>query len=119
MTPAAPANGVALATGGRYGVQLAAYRSPARAKQAWRRLQRIGGGLLDGQTSAIERHNGPSGPLYRLIVGAYATKNKARAYCRTLKRGGIDCWPRARVAVDPPTVVGAAPAPTDLRVVRR
>ncbi len=103
----------------RYGVQLAAYRSPARAKQAWLQIQRVGGALFEGQTPTIERHDVTDGTLYRLIVGAFATKNEARAYCRILKRGGIDCWPRARMAVKPPAVVQAAPSASYLRIVRR
>ncbi|PPR19119.1 MAG: hypothetical protein CFH40_02369 [Alphaproteobacteria bacterium MarineAlpha10_Bin3] len=110
---------VALAAARRYGVQLAAYRSPARAKQAWSRLQRFGGALLAGQTPVIERQDAADGQLFRLIVGDYATKNKARAFCRSLKRGGIDCWPRARKAVKSPAVVESPPPPTDLRIVRR
>ena len=93
---------------------------PARAKQAWSRLQRFGGTLLAGETPVIERHDAADGQLFRLIVGDYATKNKAHAFCLTLKRGGIDCWPRVRKAVKSPTVgESSPPPPTDLRIVRR
>ncbi len=84
----------------RYVVQLAAYRSPTRAKRAWPRIQRAGGALFNGHTPDVERHKGPRGLLFRLTVGAYKTQNQARDYCRNLKRRGVDCWPRARMAAN-------------------
>ena len=45
-------------------------------------------------TPAIERHAGKSGVIYRLIVGNFASKAKAAARCKALKRKRIDCWAR-------------------------
>jgi hypothetical protein len=122
VTPAPPVTKpslVAQVVAGRYGVQLAVYRSPARARQAWSRLQRFSSALLGDRTPVIERHDAAGGQLFRLIVGDYATKDKARAFCQSLKRGGIDCWPRARKAVKIPAIAESLPPPINLSIVRR
>lgn len=100
-----------------YGIQLAAYSSPTRAKQAWTRIRSAGGALLDGFEPSYEQDTVKGTPLFRLIVGEFDTQAKARDRCQSLKRNGIDCWARARQpnAGGP---VAAAPA-TDLRVVQR
>lgn len=80
----------------RYGVQLAAYRSPERIKRTWTWIKRKGGRLLAASKPSIERHQKNGTALYRLIVGNFASQNEARAHCRALKRNNVDCWPRAR-----------------------
>lgn len=90
------------ASEGRYGIQLAAYRSPTRIRKAWSRIQRRGGSLLADFKPQIEQRDGPGVPLFRLVVGQFATLDDARAHCRSLKRKGIDCWPRARAAGEKP-----------------
>lgn len=97
----------------RYGIQLAAYRSPARIKKAWPWIKRRGGPLLAEFEPTVERHQSTRGPLFRLIVGDFATKNEARAHCRALKRGGVDCWPRERggAPVRGPVAAGAPKDP--------
>lgn len=102
----------ALTTGGKggYGIQLAAYRSPTRIRKAWAWIQRRGGPLLADLKPQIEQHDGAGVPLFRLVVGEFATMDDARAYCRDLKRKGIDCWPRARAAAEKP-VAAARPRP--------
>ena len=103
----------------RFGVQLAAYRSSKRVKKAWRWIQRRGGPLLADATPHYERTEKASGPLYRLVVGEFATKTAARRHCQALKRKGVDCWPRAHAGLNRPAPVAAA-GPTDkVRVVSR
>ncbi len=98
----------------RYGVQLAAYRSPARVKRAWNRIKSKGGTLLDKYAPTIESHGKGGAALFRLIVGDFASKNKARAHCRALKRARIDCWPRAR-ATTPGAPLAAVTAAEKVR----
>lgn len=80
----------------RYGVQLAAYRSPERIKRTWAWIKRKGGRLLATSKPSIERHEKNGTALYRLIVGNFASQKEARAHCRALKRNNVDCWARAR-----------------------
>ncbi len=101
----------------RFGIQLAAYRSPDRARQAWARIKSAGGALLDGYEPSFEQGTVKGTPLFRLIIGEFDTKARARAQCQSLKRNGIDCWARARAA-DTSGPVAAAPA-TDTRIVQR
>lgn len=103
----------------RFGVQLAAYRSQSRIKKAWGWIKRRGGPLLADASPNIERHEGNGGPLFRLIVGNFATKNEARTHCRALKRGGVDCWPRPRTGKSTVSPVAAADPQGKLNVVRR
>lgn len=100
-----------------YGIQLAAYRSPTRAKQAWTRIRSAGGALLAEFEPSFEQGTVKGTPLFRLIVGEFETKAQARARCQSLKRNGIDCWARERQP-DTSSPVAATPA-TDLRVVQR
>ena len=102
----------------RYGIQLAAYRSPTRAKEAWTRIKSAGGALLAGFEPSFEQDTVKGTPLFRVIVGEFNTKDQARAQCQSLKRNGIDCWARVR-ASDMGTPVAAAPAATDSRIVQR
>ena len=92
---AADAGGTATAGSGRFGVQLAAYRSPDRARQAWDRLRQRAGAALDDLDPVVERHQDAGGiVLYRLVGRGFATKDSARARCRALRRAGVDCWAR-------------------------
>jgi hypothetical protein len=104
---------------GRYGIQLAAYRSPTRIKKVWTWIKRRGGPLLADFKPNIERIEKDGSPLFRLAVGDFATKNEARAHCRALKRKGIDCWPRALHGDKANGPVAAAEPATSVRVVSR
>jgi len=103
----------------RYGIQLAAYRSPSRVKKAWSWIKRRGGPLLADFKPHYERAKNSSGPLFRLVVGEFPTKGKARRHCQALKRRGVDCWARARVEGVMPGPVAAIEPANKFRVVSR
>lgn len=105
--------------GGDFGVQVAAYRSPERAKEAWKRLRGRSGGLLEGLDPTFEQGNVNGTTLFRVIVGNYPSKKEARAYCGALKRAGVDCWPRERAAVSADPRVAAAETGAGPRALRR
>ena len=119
MANSMPTSTIAPASGERFGVQLAAYRSQNRARQAWARIRDIGGPLLSGVEPVFEKHNVNGKPIYRVIVGNFPSKAKARAQCRALKQNGIDCWPRARLAGVMSPGVATAPQPLGQWVVQR
>ncbi|MFT6581288.1 MAG: cell division septation protein DedD [Alphaproteobacteria bacterium] len=93
-SPAAPM-AAKRTSSGKFGVQLAAYEAAARARRAWTQIKKRAGALLSDRTPVIERHNGKSGSVYRLLVSGFSTKAKATAHCKALKRKRIDCWARA------------------------
>ncbi len=104
---------------GRYGVQLAAYRSSKKIKQVWGWIKRKGGPLLADAKPNVERHEKNGKSLYRLVVGDFATKNEARAHCRSLKRKGVDCWPRAHSGKSSSGPVAAIGSGSTVNIVRR
>ncbi len=112
-------NGTTAGSHERYGVQLAAYRSPTRIKKVWSWIKRKGGPLLATSKPKVERHEKGGKPLFRLIVGDFATKREARAHCRSLKRKGVDCWPRARATQNTTAPIAAIDPTTNLHVVSR
>ncbi|MFQ5785749.1 MAG: SPOR domain-containing protein [Alphaproteobacteria bacterium] len=77
-----------------YQVQLAAYRSAAGARAAWRRLVRAHAGLLAGVEPSIRRADlGPEkGVVFQLRVGPFEDVVSARDLCRKLKARGADCF---------------------------
>lgn len=103
----------------RYGVQIAAYRSPKRIKRTWARIKRRGGRLLATSKPSVERHEKNGAALYRLIVGDFASQDQARAHCRALKRNKVDCWPRARSDKKSSPLLASSASPKSLRVVSR
>lgn len=103
----------------RYGIQLAAYRSPTRVKKAWPWIKRRGGTLLADFKPHYERAKNSNGPLFRLVVGEFPTKGKARQHCQALKRHGVDCWARARAEGIVPGPVAATEPANKFRVVSR
>ena len=121
MAPAAKAKPkpARLTTGAapRYGIQLAAYRSPSRVKKAWSWIKRRGGPLLADMQPHYERAENAGGPLFRLIVGDFATKAEARRHCQALKRSGVDCWPRPHAGKPGP--VAATDQTSAFRLVSR
>ncbi|NKB55647.1 MAG: hypothetical protein GKS00_04855 [Alphaproteobacteria bacterium] len=98
-------------TAPRYGVQLAAYRSPTRIKRTWTWIKRRGGPLLAKSKPNIERHEKNGKAMYRLIVGDFKTQKAASRHCRALKRRNVDCWARAHGPdADPQLRTASGPA---------
>ncbi len=80
--------------GGRYLVQLGAYRSRESATGAWNRLRETHAGLLAGLSLNIMRADlGPGkGVYYRARVGPFDASAQARALCDNLKSRKVDCF---------------------------
>ena len=79
-------------SGGDYAVQLASYRSEARAMLGWSELRGNAPDLLDPISPVVRRAElgGDLGTVYRLRT-APTSKTGAAALCGELKARGIDC----------------------------
>jgi Flp pilus assembly protein TadD len=91
LQPMAPAMSGAT-SGGDYAVQLASYRSEARAMLGWSELRGNAPDLLDPVTPVVRRADlgEERGIVYRLRTAPTA-KTNATALCTELKARGIDC----------------------------
>lgn len=75
-----------------YMVQLAAVRTPERAREEWARLQKKHKILLGSlQLSLIRADLGTKGVFYRLRAGPLATQSAARKLCGELARRKVGC----------------------------
>ena len=79
-------------SGGDYAVQLASYRSEARAMLGWSELRGNAPDLLDPISPVVRRADlgGDLGTVYRLRTAPTA-KTDATALCTELKARGMDC----------------------------
>ena len=79
-------------TAGSYMVQLASYRSEARAMKGWTELRAAASDLLDGVEPVVRRVDlgGDKGTFYQLRAGP-ATKDDAQALCTELRARDVDC----------------------------
>ena len=90
--PAARAATTRFAAGGAYQVQLMALRSQASAEDEWAKLRRRDPDLFDGATLDIQRADlGSKGVFYRLRLGAFDSRDAAKAFCSDVKAAGKDC----------------------------
>ena len=95
---AAPAEPVASAKpvtgGGRFGVQLAAYRLRHGAEMEWQTLRAAHADLLGGLDATLQPADlgAEMGVVYRLVVGSFETKVTARSLCAQLKQRNVDCF---------------------------
>ena len=81
------------AGGGRFGVQLAAYRQSDGAEAAWNTLRAAHPDLLGGLEAAYLRTElADGGVVFRLVAGGFETKAAAGALCARLKQRDIDCF---------------------------
>ena len=80
--------------GGRFGVQLGAYRRPDRADKAWQQLRAAHPDLLGGLRAAIMYTDlgTEEAAINRIVVGAFETKAAAQELCALLKRRNVDCF---------------------------
>ena len=87
LQPVAPTT-----SGGDYAVQLASYRSEARAMLGWSELRGNAPDLLDPVTPVVQRADlgEDIGTVYRLRTAPTA-KSVAASLCSELKVRGIDC----------------------------
>ena len=81
------------AAGGDFRVQLAAVRSPERARGEWERLRRRNGDLLAKLRLFITKADlGPAKGIYfRLRAGPLASEAKAKALCASLAERKVGC----------------------------
>lgn len=80
--------------GGRFGVQLGAFRQRDRADKAWEQLRTAHPGLLGGLGSSIIHTDlgAEAAAVYRLMAGAYETKAAAEELCARLEQRDVDCF---------------------------
>lgn len=76
----------AVATSGKYRIQLGAFGKEANARNLWTRLEGRVGGL-----SALQPYLKATGSVTRLQAGPFATKGEAAAMCGKVKTAGQDC----------------------------
>jgi hypothetical protein len=89
--PAAPANDAPTAAG-NYRVQLAALKTEADAKTAWKRLAAKYPDILGPLAMHLEKVDlGTKGIYYRVQAGPFTDKNAARDICTKLKPKGQPC----------------------------
>ena len=83
-----------LTGGGRFGVQLAAYRMRHGAEVEWETLRAAHPDLLGGLNATLQPVDlgAEKGVVHRLVVGSFETKVTARAFCAQLKQRNVDCF---------------------------
>ncbi len=81
--------------GPAFGVHIASYRSPERARQGWSVLRDAHDDIFGGLESRVARVDlGPgTGVYFRLRAGPLADEAAARTLCRELKRRDLYCVP--------------------------
>lgn len=88
---AAAATANAAATGGPFGLQIAAYADRANAEAGLRRLRPSVAGLFAPEALQIEEGRSQGRRLFRLRAYAFADASAANAACASLKARGGDC----------------------------
>ncbi len=80
--------------GGRFGVQLGAFRRRDHADIAWEQLRAAHPGLLGGLGLSIIHTDlgAEAAAVYRLVAGAFETKAAAQELCARLKQRDVDCF---------------------------
>ncbi len=87
----------AVATAGEWAVQLAALPDRAEAERQWRAIAQRQSALLQGLEPTFAAADlGAKGVFIRVLVGDYASRAEADAFCTRLKQSGQDCLPRRR-----------------------
>ena len=90
--PAAETAAAATKPAANFRIQLAAFRKEALAKQAWQRLQKRHGEVLQPLEPHVTRAKVKDrGVYYRLQAGPFATVDAARGACKSLKSQKQDC----------------------------
>ncbi len=80
------------AAGSGFRIQLAAFKTPAAARESWGRLQRRHPDALQGLTLTVEQADlGAAGVFYRVQAGPLANRKAAEAICGQLKQRNQPC----------------------------
>lgn len=78
---------------GNFAVQLRAARSPEEANQVIQAALRKYGDALSGAGHQVKQYTDPNGVVYhRVLVGSFAARTDAQAFCNGLKSRGADCF---------------------------
>ena len=81
-----------VSSGGAYAVQLASESSAAEAHASFRALRAKFPNQLGGREPIVRRADlGAKGVYYRVMVGPFASMEKAAGMCGTLKAAGCNC----------------------------
>ena len=85
--------------GGDYQVQLSALRSEEAARAAWRTIRGGQPDLYQGAPVQIQKADlGAKGVFYRLRVGTFAGRERAKSFCDDVKATGRDCMVVAKTS---------------------
>lgn len=86
----APASGDS--DGRRYRIQIASVGTREGAESEARRLSRLLGDAIDGETTDIVRADTDAGnTYYRIVVGPKPSRSAAQTLCQDFKSRGVDC----------------------------
>ena len=81
----------------KYVVQLASVKSEGRAKEEWKRLQKLHAELLGDLNLMLQRFDsGERGIFYRMQTGPFPSRMTAADMCRQIKAANMDCLVRER-----------------------
>jgi cell division septation protein DedD len=81
----------------KYVVQLASVKSEARAKDEWKRLQKLHAELLGDLNLMLQRFDsGEQGIFFRMQTGPFPSRMTAVDMCRQIKAAQMDCLVRER-----------------------
>jgi cell division septation protein DedD len=81
-----------VSSSGAYAVQVASERSAAEAQASFRALRAKFPNQLGGREPIVRRADlGAKGVYYRLMIGPFASMEKAAGMCGTLKAAGCNC----------------------------
>jgi cell division protein FtsN len=89
-TTPAPAAAAPVSTGGRYGVQIGAFTSPALAESEYAKVaSRFS---VAGKGKVVTPVPSGGSTLYRTVVTGFGSREQAAALCSELKAAGRDCF---------------------------
>jgi len=91
-TDATAARAPAASDGRMFRVQLASVGTREGAESEVRRLSRLLGDALEGETPSIQRTDTDAGNTYfRIVVGPKPSRDTASSMCESFKARGVDC----------------------------
>jgi cell division septation protein DedD len=88
---AIPKVAVVTVPSGSWQVQLAAVRDEAAAVTTWKRISGKQRTLLSGMSPTVSKTTTDKGVFFRLRTGSFSSRDKADAFCSSLKKAGQDC----------------------------
>ncbi|MFC3678252.1 SPOR domain-containing protein [Ferrovibrio xuzhouensis] len=95
----------------KYADHVASYKTMAAAQADWPKLAARFPVIQSAERQYVEVDlGGQRGKVVRLLLGGFAERNQAIAYCQQLKSAGLYCAPHDRPAAPGGAMAAAAPA---------